>query len=305
MASLSRRQLALLLFVTLVWGVNWPVMKMAVQDLPPLTFRALSLVLSLPVIWLSLRLLGVPLAVPRRHWAGVAWLGLINVVFWHALIIIAVPMLSSGRAAILGYTMPIFSALLGALLFRDRLSVRGWAGVAAAAVGVALLLWNELTSMGGRPLGVALMLTGATTWALGTQLLRRTRLPAATLTLSFWMIAEAALVVCLLALWFERPQWHAPGAGTVWAVAFNAVLATGLAQTGWFVLARGLPPLASTLSVMMIPVLGVFSGALWLGEQLHWQDWASIGLMTAAIASVLWPARAPSLPPALSGRTGT
>ena len=64
-----------------------------------------------------------------------------------------------------------------------------------------------------------------------------------------------------------------------------------LAHAAWFYLARSLPPVASTLSVMFIPVLGVFSGALWLGEVLHWQDWAAVVLMVVAIASVLWPAR--------------
>jgi drug/metabolite transporter (DMT)-like permease len=56
-------------------------------------------------------------------------------------------------------------------------------------------------------------------------------------------------------------------------------------------LARDLPPVASTLSVMFIPVLGVFSGAWWLGEVLHGQDWAAVALVLAAIASVLLPPR--------------
>ena len=42
---------------------------------------------------------------------------------------------------------------------------------------------------------------------------------------------------------------------------------------------------------MFIPVLGVFTGAIWLGEVLHWQDWAAVALMVVAIASVLWPER--------------
>ena len=42
---------------------------------------------------------------------------------------------------------------------------------------------------------------------------------------------------------------------------------------------------------MLIPVVGVFSGALALGEVLHWQDWAAVGLMVASIAAVLWPKR--------------
>jgi drug/metabolite transporter (DMT)-like permease len=83
-----------------------------------------------------------------------------------------------------------------------------------------------------------------------------------------------------------------PSSAVAGAVAYNAVLIFGYAHAAWFTLARSLPPVASTLSVMFIPVLGVFTGALWLGEVLHWQDWAAVALMVAAIASVLWPARA-------------
>ena len=292
MPALSRQQLALLCFLTIVWGINWPVMKLGVQGFPPLSFRAVSILLGLPVMWLTLKALKLPLAVPRAYWGQLAVLGIFNAVLWHALIIVAIPMLSSGRAAILGYTMPIFSALIGALVYRDRLNARGWLGVAAAAIGVALLLSNELASMSGRPLGVALMLTAAAAWALGTQMLRRTTIPAATLTLSFWMMVEAGVVLVVSTVLFERHQWHAPTAGAAWAIAFNGLLVIGLAQAVWFYLARSLPPLASTLSVMMIPVLGVFSGALWLGEQLHWQDWTAMALMAVAIASVLWPTRA-------------
>ncbi|MFT4193455.1 DMT family transporter [Ottowia sp.] len=289
MPALSRQQLTVLVLLTLVWGLNWPVLKLGVQGFPPFTFRAVSLLLGLPLLGLAVRTQKLPLGLPRALWGQVLWLGLFNAVLWHALIISAVPMLSSGRAAILGYTMPIFSALLGALFFHDRLPARGWAGVAAAAAGVLLLLWNEMASMGGRPLGVALMLAAAAAWALGTRLLRRSRLDVPTLTLTFWMMAEATVAVCVLGLLFERDQWRLPGAGVTWAIVYNAALAIGFAQTAWFYLARSLPPLASTLSVMMIPVLGVFSGALWLGEQLHWQDWTAVVLMTAAIASVLWP----------------
>ena len=158
-------------------------------------------------------------------------------------------------------------------------------------MGVALLLWHEFTGLSGKPAGVALALVAAATWALGTQLLRRTRIDVPTLTISFWMTVMTAVVISLLSVTFEQPQWKAPSNATWWAIGYNAVLIFGYAHAAWFYLARGLPPVASTLSVMFIPVLGVFSGALWLGEILHWQDWAAVVLMVVAIASVLWPVR--------------
>jgi drug/metabolite transporter (DMT)-like permease len=99
------------------------------------------------------------------------------------------------------------------------------------------------------------------------------------------------VALSVVATVFERDQWRVPSPPVMWAIAYNAVLIFGYAHAAWFYLARGLPPVASTLSVMFIPVLGVFSGALWLGEVLHWQDWAAVVLMMAAIASVLLPTR--------------
>jgi drug/metabolite transporter (DMT)-like permease len=291
MFALSRRQLAILVLLTLVWGINWPVMKLGVTQYPPLTFRALSMILGVPVLALGLVVLRVPFTLPRRHWPELLVLAATNMFVWHVCIIQAVRSLSSGRAAILGYTMPIFSAVLGALLFATALSRRAWLGVGAAALGVVLLLWHEFTQLAGRPEGVVLALVAAATWALGTQLLRRTRIDVPTLTISFWMTVLTTVVMSVLAFAFESAQWRRPDGDAPWAIVFNAVLIFGFAHAAWFYLARGLPPVASTLSVMFIPVLGVFSGAVWLREPLHWQDWAAVVLMVGSIASVLWPQR--------------
>lgn len=291
MHKLSSRQWLLLLMLTLVWGINWPIMKAGVTGFPPLTFRMLCLWLGIPVLGLALVAMKVPLRIPRAHWRELLTLAVFNMFFWQGLIILAVQSLSSGRAAILGYTMPMFSAVLGALFFGERLAPRAWSGVASAALGVVLLLWHELTQLSGRPLGVVLALVAASTWALGTQMLRRTRMPVSTLTISFWMTLMTAVVMTVASVLFELDRWAAPSATSWWSIAFNAVLVFGFAHAAWFTLARSLPPVASTLSVMLIPVVGVFSGSLALGEVLHWQDMAAVLLMVLSIAAVLWPQR--------------
>lgn len=294
MHKLSSRQWLILLLLTVIWGINWPVMKIGVTGFPPLTFRMICLGLGTPVLGLYLVWMKVPLRIERKYWPELLVLSVTNMFIWQGLIIIAVQSLSSGRAAILGYTMPMFSAVIGAALFGNQMQARAWGGVAAAAMGVVLLLWFELTNLTGKPVGVLLALVAACTWALGTQLLRRTRMPVPTLTITFWMTLITSVGMSLLAALFERDQWRAPSEATWWAIAFNAVLVFGFAHAAWFYLARSLPPVASTLSVMLIPVLGVFSGALWLGEVLHWQDWAAVVLMVISICAVLWPT-APSI----------
>ena len=290
--ALTPRQFVLLALLTLTWGLNWPVMKVGITGYPPLTFRSLSMWLGLPVLWAVTAVLKVPLRIERKDWREVGLLTITNMLVWHVFAILAVQALSSGRAAILGYTMPIWSALWGLQLYGQRLRPRQIGGIGAAGVGVLLLLWHELAHFAGRPLAALGMLFAAAIWALGTQQLRHTRIVAPTLAIVFWMTLITTLAMTFLAIVLEHGIWIAPPPQTWAAIGYNAVLIFGFAQAIWLVLARGLPPVASTMSVMLIPVLGTLSGAWWLGERLHWQDGAAIVLMLVAIAAVMWPARA-------------
>jgi drug/metabolite transporter (DMT)-like permease len=283
-----------LALLTLVWGLNWPVMKIGVSGTPlhplpypPLSFRALSLGLGVPVLAAALWLLKVPLVLPRSQWGAVARLTASNMLIWHVVVIVAVQALSSGRAAILGYSMPIFAALWGWLLYGERLGARLALGVVAAGLGIVLLLAHEFGKLSGAPLAALAMLVAACIWAYGTHRLRRSTLAVPLLTVVFWMTALTAVFLAALAIVFERGRWALPPTATAWAVAYNAVAVFGFAHAAWFYLARHMPPVASSISVMLIPVLGTFAGALWLGEALHWQDFAAMLLMVVAIAAVL------------------
>ena len=289
---LTRRQIVTLVLLTLFWGVNWPVMKSAVNGYPAFTFRALSMLLGLPCLALAMVAMRVPFAIPRRHWRELLVLGVTNMVVWHVFLMLALPSLSSGRAAILGYTMPVFSALWGLGLFGERLRPRQLLGVAAAGGGVVLLLWHELFRLSGAPWAAGTLLFGTAIWALGTQQMRRTRIEAPTLAIAFWMTVMATVAVTACSVVLERDAWRPPPPSTLAAIAYNAVLVFGFCQPAWFSLARSLPPVASSISVCMIPVLGLLSGALLLGELLHWQDGAAVALIVLAIGAVLLPARA-------------
>ena len=267
-------------------------MKLGVSGYPPLGFRALSMWLGLPVLWAVLRWQRISFVIRREDWPDLAKLAVNNMIIWHILAILAVQALSSGRAAILGYTMPIFSAIYSVVVLGERLRPRHVAGIVAAALGVSLLLWHEFATIAGKPIAAIGMLIAAAFWAVGTQQMRRTTIAAPTLAIVFWMTLASTLVMTTATVLFERERWAVPNATTFAAVGYNAVLIFGLAQPVWLILARALPPIASSMSVMMIPVLGTVVGAWWLKEPLHWQDGAAIVLVLLAIASVMWPTRA-------------
>ena len=284
--SLSSRDLVLLTLLTLFWGVNWPVMKFAVQTYPPLSFRLLSMFGGLAALWAVARARGLPLAPPAGRMGEIVRLSLTNMAGWHLFAIYGVKLLSSGRAAILGYTMPVWALGFGVALFGERVSSRLWIGVAASAAAVLLLLSSELGTLQGSPLGTAFMLIAAASWGYGTHLMRRQAVGLPTLSLTFWMMLVTSLLLAPVAL-LEAGSWRWPSPGEWLAIAYNALVVFGFCHVVWFHLARMLPPVASGLSVMAIPVLGVFSGMVGLGEVPHWQDYAALILIAVSLSSVL------------------
>ena len=288
--EMSPRDRWLLVLLTVTWGLNWPVMKLGVIELAPMTFRTICMAAGLPVLWLLVRSQGVSLRVPREHWRELCLLALTNLIVWVVLVTYALELLDSGRAAILGYTMPIWVAIIGIIVFGERPSRRLGIGVAAAAIGIAFLLAGEITAIAGSPLGTVLMLAAAIVWGYGTHLTRRRRQTTSVIAITFWSLTLALAVCAAAALLFERSQWRGwPGTAGWISITYNALVIFGFSQVLWFRLASSLPPVASGLSVMLIPVIGLFSGMAILREIPRWQDWVALGCILVAIATVLLP----------------
>ena len=129
------RNLFSLALLTVLWGVNWPVMKISLREMTPLYFRALTMTggLLLLIAWYRSR--GAKLRVPASALPQIALLAVPNVLAWHTLSIFGVQALASGRAAIVGFTMPIWTVVFGVLFFREQMSPRLWVATACAVVG--------------------------------------------------------------------------------------------------------------------------------------------------------------------------
>jgi drug/metabolite transporter (DMT)-like permease len=282
-----QRALALL-FLTLAWGGNWPVAKLGVTHLPPLWFRLLGTTAGVLVLLFFARMRGIDLVIPRGARIRVALLSIPNMVLWYSLATWAIVLLPPGRAAILGFTMPAWAALFGFWFGGDKPDRLGWMGVAAGAAA-ALLLIGSTRDLGHQPLGVALILSAAAAWAFGTVALRRWPVDVGTVALTFWMLVSAALTMLVLSALLEFRNWVVPDLTGWLAVLYNGALVVGFGNMAWFDLARRLPAWASGLSSMMIPVVGVFSSMLVLGEHPASSDWVALVLVLAALVAAVAP----------------
>jgi len=227
-----------------------------------------------------------------REWRDIALLGIPNMFLWHALSIMGVMSLPSGRASILGFTMPVWTVVIGVLFMGAALTPRIVAAALATLAAIALLISHEFTALQGRPMGVLWMELGALSWAIGTLWMRRISFTLPVQSLTVWMMLMSSPLILLVAAGTETwPAWEL--SPLAWgSLAYAVLINYGFAQIIWFGMARDLPPATSAMSIMAVPVVGTFSASLLIGELPHWQDYAAMACVVLAIAAVLLPQRA-------------
>jgi drug/metabolite transporter (DMT)-like permease len=277
----------------LTWGCNWPVLKIGVTALAPLTFRTTTLPFAALGLLAIAKLSGEHVRIPRAWWWRVAVLAFFNITLWNVLIVFGVQQVPAGRSAIIAYTLPIWSVLFALWLLHEPLSPRKVAGLVLGIAGMVVLLGEEAMNVRRAPVGTLLILGAAIAWGLGTVLLRRWAPPLPHSALTGWMMLLGWIPVAIAAPAFD-PHLASLGGmsgGALFAVLYNVFLSGAIANWAWFRMARTLPVAVSSLSSLLVPVIGVFSGMLFLGERPGASEFVALALVLASVACVMWPAR--------------
>ena len=302
-AGLSRSLIPIVV-LALVWGCNWPILKLGVTEMPPLTFRAYTIAFAGLGLLVIARFSGESIRVPVRLWPLVAALALLNITAWNGLLLFGVQQMPAGRSVILAYTMPVWATLVSVWLLHERLSRRKIVGLVLGMAGLGVLLADDFTAMRGSPFGALMILAAAVTWSFGTVLLRKWKPPIPQNTLTGWMMLIGWVPIAVLAPVLD-PDWLSaiPSLSrTAWfAILYNILLAGMAAHWAWFTLARTLPVAVSSMSSLPVPVIGVFAGIVVLGERPGAAEWFALALVVLALIAVLWPDRgatSPATPPA-------
>jgi drug/metabolite transporter (DMT)-like permease len=282
---------ALLALLTMGWGMNWPMMKLALTDIPVWTFRVACTVAGAAGLFLIARLGKTPIRVPQGQWPRLCLIAFFNMTMWNVLIAYGLTLVPSGRSAILAYSMPLWVVLLSALVLHERLTARRVLGLALGMAGMGLLIGEAFTSVRTSPLGATLVIGAAISWALGTVLMRRFPVALGTTAMTAWQLLLGSLPIILGALILEWGTWRPVGMGAALGLAYNILVVSLFCYWAWFRIAASAPAGVAALSTLMIPVVGVFSSMVILGEMPHWRDYAALMLVIAALATVLVPRR--------------
>ena len=282
------RDLGLALLVMVVWGFNFTVSKIGVELMPPLFLIGVRFVL------VALLVLIVP--VPHGHLKKLFFLSLSLGIAHFGPMFTGLRMVDSGTAAIAGQLQVPFATLLAILFLGDKPGWRRLSGLVLAFAGVVVLA-SDL-SQGGSLLGIALVVIAAFVWAIANlQMKGLTGLSP--LAINGWVCLFAAPQLFIGSAILEQdqiPMMLAAGWRGVAVIAYLVLMATILAYTGWYHLVRRYEISMIMPLTLLVPVFGVLSGVVILGEALRWPMVIGGMLTLAGVAVILIrrPRQAPS-----------
>jgi drug/metabolite transporter (DMT)-like permease len=298
MQTLPPRVFVLLALLALGWGVNWPVMKIVLTEMPPLHFRSVCLLIGFCGLFLVARMNALPIRVPAAQWPRMLVISLFNMAGWHVLAVYGIPLMEAGRAAILGYTFPVWSVMLSAWLLHEKITPRKMFGLATGIAAMLLLLGTDVKAVGRSPTGALMLIGAAISWSIGLIAMKRWPVSLPTSSFTAWQMLIVFVPITIAAQLFEAGSFSitALSPPAFWGVVYNGLVGFIFCNWAFMKIATIAPVSVSSLSILLVPVVGVFSSMLMLGERLHWTDLTALVLVLASLATVLIPVRAGRVP---------
>lgn len=281
---MNRTGLLLVVLTAVGWGSNWPMLKILIGELPPLTARgtagiAAGLMLAgLALAW------GQRVAVPRAIWGRLVLSATLNVCAWMGFATLGLMWLHASEAAILAYTAPIWTAIFAWPVLGERPNWQRGLALVLALAGVGVLFGGSQLELGmDKAPGIILVLLAGMLFGLGTVLGKRMPLGLPPITVAAWQVGLGCAPLLVVGLLFEAQPW-AELSGLAWFfLIWMAVVPLGLAYVTWFEALKRVPATVAAIGTMLAPMVGVIGAALFLGEPFGLRQAAAIALVMGGV----------------------
>lgn len=285
----SRAALTLLVLVIVLWGTNWPVMKVGLEYISPLLFTSMRMLLGC-LCMIAMAWVTGYLRMPRPgEWSLILGVGLVQMAMFLGLVTIALQFVPAGRSSILAYTTSLWVVPLAALTLGERLNRQRLAGF-VLGIGGVVVLFNPFGFDWSDPyvvMGNGLLLLAALCWALLIVFVRARNQQGPPLALAPWQFAIASAVLVPVAVVVEDVGQVAWSDSTLLAILFyNGPIATAFAFWAIISVTRTLPAVTTSIGSLGVPAFGLTASTLVLGEQLTGTNVAGLLLIATGVAMV-------------------
>ena len=284
--------LGLLLLTACSWGLNWPIAKFMLTELPPFSMRLACCAGGVVFAFLLVLLRGERIWVPRPLWPRLVLFAMLNFGAFSVLTTLSLAWLRASEAVIVTYTLPIWASLLAWPVLGERPTLSSVLALVLGLAGVAMLVGVDASAATEAKLpGVAMGLAAAVLFGLGTVLAKRHPLAVPPVAGVFWQVVVGLVPIVLLAL-TEQPDWSAVTPLVAASGLYVAILPMTLSYVAWFRALRLLPASTAATGVLIAPIVGVCTSAVMLGDPLGPRQLVALVVTLSGVALAAWrPAR--------------
>ncbi len=284
MTRVTGRELFLIAAIGLFWGLNWPAVKIILGEIPPWTLRAIGFslgaaILAAIAVWRRETLRPAP-----REWCMIAVAGLLTVFGFNVLTAFGQLLTQTSKAAIIAFTMPVWASLFAYVFLAEAFTRYRALALIMGMAGLVLLSSEDIPAFTANPAGPLLMLGSAISWAAGTVLLKGTDWTLGPIARAAWMVGFSAVPAVAMALAIDSPaQLPWPSTTVLATLAYHVAFPMVACYVAWVLLVARLPAGVAAIGTLIIPVVGVLSAVVILGDPLTWQRLAALALVLASI----------------------
>ena len=277
--------------ITVLWGVNFPSLKVAVSEFPPWSFRVLCVVCGATgLLSIAHFVFGHSLRVPKGELRKLAIAAILNITGFQLCVAFGLLLVEAGRGAVVAHTMPLWATIFAAIFLGERLTMARCLGLALGLGGLFILVGKDLVGLEGSPHGMGLILCAAISWGAGTVVIKSQIWTTPVIVLTGWQFILGGVPILIGMLIFESNVEYQPLSINAWiAILYSAFVPMIVCHLLWYTLIGMLPTAIAAISTLAIPIVGVYSSALLLGEQVGTREWISLALVVVAIGIVLSP----------------
>jgi len=276
----------LVVLLAFAWGLNWVAAAFALREVSPWSLRVAGSGIGAVTLFAAAIVTGHKLKVPRGEYIHVMIAGFFNVAAFQILSGFAQLSGATTRAIIITYSMPIWTTVLSRFVLGERLNAIRWFAFGLCVVGITILLWPLFND--GFPPFVFYSLGCALSWTIATVYVKWAKVTIEPLANAAWQLLFGLLFISAGTFLFEgHPHLWPLETETILAVLFVGLFGVGLAHFLWWSIVGRLPTVTASLGSLLVPVIGVSSSALVLGERLTIPDIIGFAMIFAAAACVL------------------
>ncbi|WP_245210762.1 DMT family transporter [Priestia aryabhattai] len=274
----------LLLSIILSWSYGWVITKIGLESIPPFKFAALRFFIGSLCMLLVLLIFRAPLF-PKGLWFKTIILGLLQTTSVFLLVLYGMMFINVGQASIIIYSMPIWSAIIGYLVLKEKISSRQVIGLGISLIGLISILGLDLilSSNWNVILGEFLLMLGAISWGASNIYMKKNFTSSNKLTISAWQMIFGTIGISIASLIME---FHKPinwSTEALLIVLFTGIIASAYCFTGWYFILSKVNTTVASASLLFIPLLSILFEWMILGKPLTVSTLVSVIFITIGV----------------------